>query len=157
MESPKSISDEDRELLDVLLDRLVPPNPGRGVPGAGELGVAEPLIARASGDGDLGSALRALLERASLLERDLPPEAVRRLEAELPDAFGRILVETYKGYYGRPDMRAKMGAGAEPAHPGGHDVAPETAETIDALVAPVRARGPVWRDPSRAKGGGDGA
>lgn len=156
MESPKSFSDEDRELLDVLLDRLVPPNPGRGVPGAGELGVAERLIARASEDGDLGSGLRALLERASRLARGLPPEAVRRLEAEMPDEFGRLLVETYKGYYGRPDMRAKMGAGAEPAHPGGHEVAPESAETIEALVAPVRLRGPVWRDPSRALGDHDG-
>ena len=144
-------------MLDVLLDRLVPPNPGRGVPGAGELGVAELLIARASEDGDFGSGLRALLERTSGLAEGLPPEAVRRLEAEMPGAFGRVLVETYKGYYGRPDMRAKMGAGSEPAHPGGHDVAPESAETIEALVAPVRARGPVWRDPARAKGGGDGA
>lgn len=157
MDGPKSISAEDRRLLDVLLDRLVPPNPGRGVPGAGELGVAERLIARASEDGDLGSGLRALLQRASGLADELPPEAVRLLEAELPDAFGRILVETYKGYYGRPDMRAKMGVGAEPAHPGGHEVVPESPETIEALVAPVRARGPVWRDPRRTGGSGDGA
>ena len=157
MESPKSFSAEDRGLLNVLLDRLVPPNPGRGVPGAGELGVAERLIALASDDGGLESGLRALLDLASGLAEGLPPEAVRLLEAELPGAFGRILVETYKGYYGRPDMRAKMGAGAEPAHPGGHEVAPESAESIEALVAPVRSRGPVWRDPSRPLGDGDGA
>ena len=75
----------------------------------------------------------------------------------MPDAFGRILVETYKGYYGRPDMRAKMGVGSDPAHPGGHEVVPEIAEMIESLVAPVRERGPVWRDPSRTRGEGDGA
>jgi len=126
-------------VLTALLDQLIPPNPDRAIPGAGALGLAEALLARP----DLADAIDALLAQAQ--GAGMTPAHVRQLRAAQPDAFHLLLVETYKAYYSRPDMRAKLGLGAHPVHPGGYPVARETPDELARLTAPVRARGPVYR------------
>ena len=136
------LSPQERKLLDGILDVLIPQNPTRGIPGAGELGVADFLIECAAKDESFDVAIRMLLERAS----DGNIEDVRRIETEASDAFARLLEQSYKGYYSRADIRAKFGVGAHPPHPEGYKVAPEPPELMETLTAPVRVRGQAYRD-----------
>ncbi len=144
-------SKKDRALLDAILDQLIPANPDRAIPGAGELGVAGFIEDRAMQDGEFRNRVSSLLHCAQGMAGEVSPDVVRQLETTLPDAFASLLIETYKGYYCRPDMRARVGVGAHPVHPTGYDVARETPEMLAELTAPVRARGPVYRDPTGGK------
>ncbi len=140
---------EQREIkLDALLDVLIPANRDRGIPAAGELGVAAFVTEAAARNPALNSALVTLIARAGELADGITPHTVRQLETELPEAFNLLLTETYKGYYSRPDMRAKLGVGSDPVHPAGYEVVRETPELLNKLTAPVRARGPLFRDPT---------
>ncbi|WP_299077672.1 hypothetical protein [uncultured Ruegeria sp.] len=134
--------------LDAILDVLIPANRDRGIPAAGELGVAAFVTEAAARKPALNSALVTLLTRAGELADGITPHTVRQLESELPEAFRLLLRETYKGYYSRPDMRAKVGVGSHPAHPAGYEVPSESPALLNELTAPVRARGPVFRDPT---------
>jgi hypothetical protein len=136
----------DRITLDAILDQLIPSNPERGIPSAGAVGVATYLSSVAARDEDFAMQVRALLTRTASLAGDIPPTAVRQLETDLPEAFRALLTETYKGYYSRPDMRAKVGVGEHPVHPRGYAVSAEPPELLESLTAPVRARGPNFRD-----------
>lgn len=141
-------SDADAAILTAILDELIPANPDKGIPGAGEIGVVEFVARSASHDQTLAHSVSSLLRTAQTTADGVTTDLVRRLEAEQPQAFSALLIETYKGYYSRPDMRAKVGLAAHPVHPLGYEVARETPEMIDELTAPVRARGPVFRDPT---------
>lgn len=136
------LSPQERKLLDGILDVLIPRNPARGIPGAGELGVTDFLIECAAKDESFNVAIRMILERAS----DGTIEDVRRIETGDSDAFARLLEQSYKGYYSRADIRAKFGVGAHPPHPEGYEVAPESPELMESLTAPVRVRGHAYRD-----------
>ena len=140
---------EERAYLDAILDRLIPANRDRQIPGAGELGIADFLTREADANAGLRGSISALLARAVKLAGGMTPDAVRQLEAALPSEFKELLVATYKGYYSRPDMRACFGLAAHPVHPEGYDVPPESHELMEELTAPVRARGPFYRDPTR--------
>lgn len=130
--------------LTAILNELIPANPDRGIPGAGDLGLADTL----SSDTALTDAICALLSRAQTLAEEVSSDLVRQLEQAEPGAFAMVLTATYKAYYSRPDMRAKVGVGVHPVHPRGYDVVRETPELLDELTAPVRARGPIYRDPT---------
>jgi len=141
-------TDDETILLCAILDQLIPANREREVPGAGELGVAHFLSEVASKDCQFGNQVTSLLRVAQTSADGVTTDLVRQLETDLPDAFAALLTETYKGYYSRPDIRAKVGVGGHPVHPLGYEVARETPELMDELTAPVRARGPVFRDPT---------
>jgi len=143
------LTPEARNLLDAILDALIPANPDRNIPAAGELGVAGYVTETAAQNPAINRALVALLSRAGELTEGISPNTVRQLETELTEAFRLLLTETYKGYYGRPDMRAKAGVGVHPVHPAGYDVARETPDLLDELTAPVRARAGVSRSDRR--------
>lgn len=134
--------------LDAILDVLIPANRDRGIPAAGELGVAAFVTEAAARNPALNRALVTLLTHAGELADGITPHTVRQLESEWPEAFNLVLTETYKGYYSRPDMRAKVGVGSHPVHPAGYEVVSESAALLSELTAPVRARGPVFRDPT---------
>ncbi|WP_299664476.1 hypothetical protein [uncultured Ruegeria sp.] len=134
--------------LDAILDVLIPANHGRGIPAAGELGVAAFVTEAAACNPALKSALVTLLTRAGNMADGISPCTVRQLETAMPEEFRLLLTETYKGYYSRPDMRAKVGVGSHPVHPAGYEVASESPALLSELTAPVRARGPVFRDPT---------
>lgn len=146
----------DMDLLVAILDQLIPPNTDRGIPGAGELGLAE-VLSSPTGSPELKRAIKAIMTAAANKGGEVTTETVRELEFGDPEAFGLLLSETYKAYYSRSDMREKVGVGAHPVHPDGYEVAPEDPALIGSLVAPVRERGPVYRDPTDGAGDGDGA
>lgn len=137
----------DRNLLDAILDQLIPANPDKDIPAAGDFGTGDFIEEHVQRDEDLGKALSTLLKRAGeLAGGGITPTVVRQLESELPAEFSKLLVMTYMGYYSRPNIRALVGVGAHPVHPLGYPVALEAPELIDALTAPVRARGKAYRD-----------
>jgi hypothetical protein len=133
-------------ILDAILDELIPANPQRDIPGAGAAGVATFLQEQARLDASLNAALSSLLRDAQEMANEVSPDLVRQLEAQSPAAFQILLTQTYKGYYSRPDMRAKFGVGVHPVHPHGYAVERETPALLTELTAPVLARGPVFRD-----------
>ncbi len=140
------VSRRERLLLDEIVDHLIPGNREKSIPGAGEAGVAGYLVQVATERSDFDIALRGLLTRAEGLDSGINPANIRRLEREMPEEFIEVLTETYKGYYSLPELRAKVGVGAHPVHPKGYEVARESAELLDSLTEPVRARGPIYRD-----------
>ena len=141
-------SQKENELLTKILDILIPANLEREIPAAGELGVVNFLADIAVEDAEFKAQIGTLLSQAQSRADEISPNLVRRLEKEEPEAFTALLTETYKGYYSRPDMRAKVGIGAHPVHPLGYAVDSENYEFMEELTAPVRARGPIYRDPS---------
>lgn len=149
-------SDDETHLLTTILDVLIPPNRDRGIPGAGELGVAAFVAEAAVNDARVQNAVSILLRKATG-SGSVTPELVRTLEAAEPTAFFALLIETYKGYYSRPDMRQKVGVGAHPVHPRGYDVPRESDALLASLTAPVRERGRIYRDPAKTGGRQNGA
>lgn len=143
-----SWNQEQAPVLRAIIDQLIPANVARGIPGAGEIGVADYLESVCTRDDDLDASITALLGLAGLSAEAITPALVGDLEAKLPGPFAQLLAETYKGYYSRADMRAKVGIAAHPVHPAGYIVARERPELMAELTAPVRARGPVFRDPT---------
>ena len=63
------------------------------------------------------------------------------------DAFRALVIALVQDYYETPAVIAAMGWRAGGAQPLGHHVAEADAAT-PALLDKVRARGPIWRDPS---------
>ena len=143
-------------MLNGLLDQIVPASADGRVPGAGRLGVAAFLAGKAAGDPALASLIRAVLTRAAaLLEsggasfealdaagRIAVVEALERAE---PDAFKALLQHTYMGYYSRPDVRPHFGLSDRPTQPDGYELPADDPDELDAMLAPVRARGRCFR------------
>jgi len=96
-----------------------------------------------SGGDDLLS--HASSSKDDINHEDISPEFVRQLECDKPEAFRTLLRLTYKGYYSRADLRGKVDVGSWPVYPQGSVVARESDAELEALTAPVRARGRVYR------------
>jgi len=137
---------EQRELLDAVLDRLLPAVDE--LPGAGELGIGaaiatDPLSARRPGDvatvlGRLPGGFRALPGA----ERDA---ALAEAERALPDAFATLINLAYNAYYLDPRVLARVervsGYRARAPQPAGYALEP----LDERLLAPVRGRAALWR------------
>ncbi len=143
-------SDTNRPVLDAILDELIPPSEDGKIPGAGALGVAEFLPTARSYASDPTGSVQTILSAVSgdfvALTRDEKIADLKRVEAAHGQAFETLVRLTYMGYYSRPDTRPHFGVGAHPIHPKGYPVARESAELMDQLTAPVRARGKAYRD-----------
>ena len=158
------LTDAQRELLTQVLDRIVPAD--GGLPGAGELGVAEfvestagsaPEQDRHSREGGNPSATRQLVDGLKLIEvtcgrhgseafgvldaaaRD---RVLRTVESESPAFFDELVRLTYVGYYSQPRVAAALGLEARPPQPLGFDM----RQTDLSLLDNVRKRGPVYRE-----------
>ena len=142
-------TEEQSTLLVAILDQLIPANQERNILAAGGAGTVDYIREQVRRDTDLDASISTLLDRvAELAGAGITPNAARQLESELPDEFNKLVVTTYMGYYSRSDIRALLGVGAHPVHPKGYEVVREAPELMVELTAPVRARGPVFRDPT---------
>ena len=158
------LTDAQRGLLTQVLDRIVPA--GGGLPGAGELGVAE-FVESASGsvsgqdrrprEGGNPSATRLLVDglnqievtavrRASRdfadLDGDAQDEVLREVESDSSEFFAELVRLTYVGYYSQPRIVAALGLEARPPQPLGFDLEQADLSPLDN----VRKRGPVYRE-----------
>ena len=127
------------EVLALLADALVPGGSGlpaataAGVPGAGVQAV---LAARP----ELRAPLERLLER---LARTDPPVDVAQLRRDAPEDFALLTFVVAGGYLQDPDVQSALGYAGRVAAPLDE---PDAGPDFEAdLLAPVRARGPVYR------------
>ena len=146
------LADAQRELLTRVLDRIVPA--GDGLPGAGELGVAE--FVESAVCSSLGQT-RLLVDGLKLIEvtggrhgseafgeldDDARDQVLRDVESTSPEFFDELVRLTYVGYYSQPRVAAALGLEARPPQPLGFDM----QQGDLSLVENVRKRGPVYRD-----------
>lgn len=148
---------EQRQLLDALLDCLVPPH--AGVPGAGEAGVASAVEADARNDGEFATTLARGLDALDRRAREggigdtqgggflaLAPEARLALLKEFSEAepgfLPGILPRTYLAYYMDRNVLKALGLADRPPHPEGHPVEPNDLSLLEA----VRERGKIYRE-----------
>lgn len=146
------LSPTHRELLTAVVERIIPP--GDGVPGAGEVGVAEHV----EGINGVTPQTRALLTNGlkaietaggsaysqgfvSLSEDDRTA-VLKRVESQEPEFFAALVRETYSGYYSSPEVLRAKGLPLSAPQPEGYDIEPFDATLLEG----VRKRGKAYRD-----------
>jgi len=139
-----------QSLLSKVLDALIPPHAERGLPGAGELGLAEEICERA---GDLLPVLEPALDALEevLGARSVPDfasleEAEKRslleeLAVAHPAFLPGLVFQAFSNYYQHPRVLRGLGLDARPPFPRGHDLEAGDPD----LLEPVRRRGPIYR------------
>ncbi|PQM68701.1 MAG: hypothetical protein CML70_05650 [Rhodobacterales bacterium] len=141
-------SEKEKKILSEILDELIPANPDKKIPSAGQLGVVSFIFEVASKTPKLQDDIKLVLEFVISKADKVSPYLVREMERLHPRAFGSLLTETYKGYYSRSDIRKKLDLSEKPVHPFGYEVKSESNEYLKELTENVRARGTVYRDPT---------
>lgn len=148
---PTVLSEEQRRLLVVVLDRIVPPN--GALPGAGGLGVdaavdktlaLTPRLRRLFLDGLAEIAVTAEREMGQdflALDPETQQRVLRTVEEAEPAFFAALVEHTYRGYYVRSEVHAAIGYATRPPQPLGHELAPWREELLQLQVG----RAPFWR------------
>ena len=146
------LSRNQRELLAAVGDRIIPP--GDGVPGAGEVGVAEHV----EGIAGISPQSRALFTKGlkaieaisgcihskmfvDLSDRE-KTEVLNEVESQHTEFFAVLVRETYSGYYSSLEVLRVKGLPLSAPQPAGYEVEPFDA----ALLVGVRKRGKAYRD-----------
>ena len=145
------LTQEQGRNLRILLDMIIPPNPARGMPGAGELDLVGYLT---EFQPDQIEAIRTELDQLSQearahfhrgfaeLEQGDRDRLVARLRAETEQFAKNIVVETMACYYQDDRVVLALGMEARPPFPKGHEVDSGDLSLLD----PVRERKPLYRD-----------
>ena len=150
-----SLDSSQQRSLAALLDELVPARAEADLPGAGALGLAEPVAHAAAGKPGLAAALHDGLARLAALAQqrsvasfaDLEPKdrraALDELAAQAPGCLPALCFLAYAEYYRDPRVLAGIGHPPRPPYPLGYEVPP----TDFSLLDPVRARAAFYRRP----------
>ena len=137
--------------LEAVLNLIVPASADGRMPGAAEVGVPAYLCAEAA---DALPVLREALdelERRSnarfmrgfaALKQDERQSLVGALRAQAPAFMNRLAMETLACYYQHERVLEGLGVEARPPYPTGYQV----VQGDLSLLAPVRARGKIYRD-----------
>ena len=148
--SRQVFSPAQRELLDAVLDRLIPPQEGR--PGAGSLGigdfvesvaVGEPGLTRMFVHG-LAAIEIAAAERGTdgfvSLSDDAKDATLRAVEQSQGNFFDQLILQTYNGYYTNLTVFESIGYNlpSVPSPGAKLDLLDET------LLEAQRQRAPFW-------------
>ena len=146
------LTEAQKQLIDVILDELVPPSADGRIPGAGAAGVAEFVLSASSFAPNHLQAVNLVLAGVSAnaadfsaLDRAKRVSALKAVESDEPESFATLVRLAYMGYYSRPDIRPMFGVGAHPVHPDGYAVERESDSLMAELTEPVRSRGKVYR------------
>ncbi len=135
-----------RELLDVVLDRLLPPVDELG--GAGALGLAASLDRDPLADaapGALDEVLAALPK--DFLDRDGEDQdrSLQQIETQQAEAFSILISVAYNAYYVDPRVleriEGRTAYKAGPPQPRGYEIEPFD----ETLLAQISRREPFWR------------
>lgn len=137
------------ETLEALLDTLIPPSPEKSLPGAGEAGLSEVILAKVGGLEILRAGLEALEEKArsghdqSFAALDLASRSAAlsaHNEAD-PGLLAGLLFHTYGSYYALPAVLEGIGLEGRPPHPLGYPIHP----VDESLLDPVKQRTGLFR------------
>jgi hypothetical protein len=148
---PVPLSATQRATLDAVLDLIVPPSTDGRMPGAAEVGVPEWMAAQVpDAFPRLCDELDELDRRAreaharGFAELDSPRRQalVDAIRAASPSFMSRLAVETVTCYYLHDRVLQGLGMELRPPAPKGYQV----VQGDLSLLAPVRARGRIWRD-----------
>ena len=143
--------DQNRSLL-ALLDLIIPPDPGKGLPGAGELNFVGYVAKFEPGRIDalrleLDALNREAKERHGRAFADLEPDErtglVGRLRGENAQFAQNIVALTMACYYQDDNVLVALGMEARPPYPKGNKV--ESGDL--SLLEPVRKRKQMYRNP----------
>ena len=149
---PETFTPAERELLRLVLDRLVPA--AGGFPAAGDLGIgayleqvasATPAARRLFVEGLRQIAMageRARPDGFAALTADEQDAVLQRLEREQPGFFEVLVRQAYSGYYSHAAVLGLLGEDVPP-QPRGHRVDPFQL----GLVAGVRRSAFTYRQP----------
>lgn len=131
-----------RRRLAAIADHLIPA--GHGMPAPSDLGVHQTqLDAVLAARPDLAAVL------AEALDEHLPADPAQRLaelERHAPATQASLLLVIVAAYYMHPTVKAAIGYPGQEARPVNALDYPDWM--VEDLLAPVVARGPIWRDPS---------
>lgn len=132
------------ELLDAILDTLIPPSEDGRMPGAGSLGLASVVRAQTDDARNVVSAGLEAAEAAGFIGLDAArrTELLRELESAQPTFVSTLYVPTCTAYYQHPKVWIGLGLQDSPPHPKGYEL---EAGNLDGLER-VRARGKLYRD-----------
>ena len=145
------LSEEQRTLLEAVLDRLIP---AAGVmPGAGAAGTADHIDGVAGASAQMATLFAAGLRSIELaasrrgssfveMTGDQQDEALRHIESNKSSFFETLLMHTYNGYYSNPAVVEALGLEPRPPQPRGHEVAFGDFSSLEA----VQSRGQAYRD-----------
>jgi hypothetical protein len=132
------------ELLDAILDTLIPASADGRMPGAGSLGFADTIREQTQAAGEMLAAGLAAAEAAGFAKLD--PEArvtvLRELEKTQPGFVPTLYMLTCIAYYQHPSVLVGLGLEPRPPHPKGYELEPGNLTALER----VRARGKLWRD-----------
>ena len=148
--SRQVFSPAQRELLDAVLDRIIPPQDNR--PGAGSLGIGDFVEGVAVGEPGLTRMFvqgLAAIEIAAAeqgpngftaMSNEQKDETLRAVEASHADFFGQLVLQVYNGYYTNLTVFESIGYNLPSV--------PETGAKLDLLdenlLEAQRQRPPFW-------------
>jgi hypothetical protein len=151
MVHPNLLSDDERELLKEVLNRIIPAS--ARMPAAGDIGVGDGVeSATADAPADRRLFLEGLgaIDRAAWREHDQAFSAIssderdallQEVERQEPSFFDLLVRLTYRSYYSDPQVLTALGIDNRPPQPTGYQLPPFRPELLDV----VRSRGPVYR------------
>lgn len=145
------LSDDQRSLLDGVLDRLIPPT--SEMPGAGQAGTAEyldtivgesPRLARLFAAGIRSIEAAAMQRGSSFVEMscEQQDDILKHVESNESAFFEALLMHSYNGYYSDPKVVEALGLEPRPPQPRGHEVEFGDFSTLEA----VQSRGQAYRN-----------
>lgn len=145
-------NENQRALLNGLLEEIIPASSDGRIPSAGSHHVADFIIEKTREIPGLDELFsRGMLTMQSTTEtlalpfdRLVPHERLtlmQELEQQDPDFFAALVRYTYMAYYTDPQIPPLFGLSEKPPHPYGYNVPEEIPADITALVEPVKKRG----------------
>lgn len=143
-EAPFEFNSHQRKLLTAALDQIIPPDEERGLPGAGEVGIADFIeeILRTNPAQQLAVVPGLEAFGALLASTGSPEQAFEQVQEKEPGFVPTVVFHTYSGYYQHPRVMEALGIEPRPPHPQGYEMEPFDP----ALLAKVRQRGKLYRD-----------
>ena len=132
------------ELLDAILDTLIPPSEDGRMPGAGSLGLSEAVLAQTAAEREVVEAGFEAARQGGFVGLDLPARTafLRELEGTQPAFVSTLYVPACTAYYQHPKVWVGLGLEPRPPHPKGYDLEAGNLEGLER----VRSRGKLYRD-----------
>ena len=150
-EHEKTLDDTDRVLLKEAMDIIIPPV--GDLPGAGEMGLAQNAEEIADRIPQYALAVRRILDALGLdpsaraeggfsaLEQEQRIDALKSIEASMPELFDKFVDIVYIAYYSDERVHNRIGWRSGPLQPLGWELPPFDPEILET----VAKRKPFWR------------